>query len=75
MYIVKGVLLGSGLFVVGVVCYLLLTVFNPIRGTAATGLTAITGVTIQNPFFWIALVSCIALGISLCASWPVRATP
>jgi hypothetical protein len=72
MWIVKGLALGSGFFIAGTIVYLLLTVFSPISGARATGSTAITGVTIHNPFFWLALVSCIMLGISLAASWPTR---
>jgi hypothetical protein len=72
MWIVKGVSLGTAFFLVGTIVFLFLTVFSPIESNKATGLSAITGVTTQNPFFWAALVACLVLGVCLVASWPVR---
>jgi hypothetical protein len=71
MWIVKGISLGTGFFVVGTICFLLLTVFRPISTSKATGITVLTGMTTQNPFFWAALVACLVLGVCLVASWPV----
>ena len=71
MWILKGVSLGTGFFVVGTIAFLLLTVFRPFSASRATGISAITGMTTQNPFFWVALVACLMLGVSLVASWPV----
>jgi hypothetical protein len=70
MWIIKGISLGTGFFVIGTICFLLLTIF--LSTSKATGLSAITGVTTANPFFWLALVACLMLGVSLVASWPVR---
>jgi hypothetical protein len=72
MWIVKGVSLGAAFFVVGTITFLLLTIFRPISTSKATGLSAITGMTTANPFFWTALVACLVLGVCLVASWPVR---
>jgi len=72
MWIIKGVLLGTGFFVVGTVVFLLLTIFRPFSTSRATGLSAIVGMTTANPFFWTALVACLVLGVCLVASWPVR---
>ena len=71
MWLVKGISLGTGFFVVGTAVFLLMTVFRPISTSKATGLSAITGMTTANPFFWVALVACLMLGVSLVASWPV----
>jgi hypothetical protein len=71
MWILKGVTLGSAFFVVGTITFLLLTVFRPLSTSKATGITVLTGMTTQNPFFWVALVACLMLGVSLVASWPV----
>jgi hypothetical protein len=72
MWILKGVSLGTGFFVVGTIAYLLLTVFRPLSTSKATGLSALVGMTTGNPFFWTALVACLVLGVCLVASWPVR---
>ena len=70
MWMVKGIALGGGIFFVGAIVYLSFVFFS---GPAhATGLTAIKGMTTANPFFWLALVGCLLIGISAVASWPVR---
>ena len=71
MWILKGITLGTGFFVIGTVVFLFLTVFRPLSTNRATGLSAIVGMTTGNPFFWVALVACLMLGVSLVASWPV----
>jgi hypothetical protein len=72
MWIVRGLLLGSGLFAMGTLVFLKLTLFGQVHGTTATSLRALQGYTTQNPFFWIALVACLALGVSIIGSLPVR---
>ena len=72
MWIIKGVSLGAAFFVVGTIVFLFLTVFSPISTSKATGMSAITGMTTANPFFWAALIACLVLGVCLVASWPVR---
>jgi hypothetical protein len=72
MWIARGLLLGSGVFVIGTLIFLWFAVLNPARSATATGLSVITGMTIGNPFFWAALVACLVLGVSVMASWPVR---
>ena len=67
---VKGGFLGLGVFVVGTLVFLL-AVFKP-RTNTAIGLSAIAGLTYHNPWFWIALVACLALGLAIIGSWPVR---
>ncbi len=72
MWILKGVSLGLLMFSAGTVAFLLLTVFGPIGTSKATGLSALSGMTTANPFWWTALVACVVLGICLVGSWPVR---
>jgi len=71
MWILKGISLGTGFFVVGTIVFLFLTVFSPISTSRATGLSAITGMTTANPLFWTALVASLVLGVCLVGSWPV----
>ena len=71
MWIVKGLALGSTFFVIGTILYLYLAVIHPSHAQA-TGLTVIQGLTVQNIFFWVALVACLALGLCFSASWPNR---
>ena len=72
MWIVKGASLGAVFFVVGTIVFLFLTVFSPFSASRAIGVSAITGLTTANPFFWTALIACLVLGVCLVASWPVR---
>jgi hypothetical protein len=71
MWLIKGISLGTGFFVVGTIGFLLLTVFRPISASKATGLSALVAMTTGNVFFWLALVACLTLGVCLVASWPV----
>ena len=52
MWIVKGLSLGAAFFVIGTIVFLFLTVFSPISTSKATGMSAITGLTTANPFFF-----------------------
>jgi hypothetical protein len=72
MWILKGVSLGAGLFFLGSFLFLIMWL-RPFASGMAIGLSAIAGITILNPFFWVALVACLALGVSIVGSWPVRA--
>jgi hypothetical protein len=71
MWIVKGLLLGSGMFAMGTLIFLKFTLFSPIAQGTATGLSALQGYTVANPFFWSALVACLVLGVSIIGSWPM----
>ena len=71
MWIVKGLFLGTGFFVAGTFLFLILS-GGPIETNHAIGLSAVTGITVYNPLFWLALVACLALGVAVIGSWPVR---
>ena len=69
MWILKGSLLGLGLFVFGTLLFLIAAA-GPFRANRAIGLNVITGLTIHNLWFWIALAACLALGLAIVGSWP-----
>jgi hypothetical protein len=72
MWILKGLALGSAIFFVGTVAFLFIAVLRPVKANTATGLSVLYGVTFANPYFWVALVACLALGVCVLASWPVQ---
>jgi hypothetical protein len=72
MWIVKGALLGTGLFLVGT-AFFLVAVASPLRANKATGLSVIAGLTIHNPLFWAAFVASLVIGCAIVGSWPVAA--
>jgi RsiW-degrading membrane proteinase PrsW (M82 family) len=64
MWIVKGSLLGTGLFLVGSIIYVF-AMFD--TSTAqAVGTTAIQSWTIQNPLYWTVLVATLVIGCVVC---------
>jgi len=72
MWVVKGVLLGLGLFFVGSLIYLA-SKLRPFEGSKATGISAITALTVYNPFFWIGLAGCLLIGCAVVGFWPAKA--
>ena len=68
MWIVKGVLLGLGLFSVDSFIYLL-SKLRPFEGSKATGISAITALTVNNPFFWVGLAGCLLIGCAVVVFW------
>ena len=71
MWVLKGLALGSAIFVVGTVAFILLVTMRYSKADAI-GLSALYGHTVANPAWWVALVACLTLGVCLLASWPVR---
>jgi hypothetical protein len=73
MWIVKGILLGALLFVVGSIIYVVVMIE---MGTArATGTTALQSWTIQNPLYWLAFVFTLILGCAVVNRWARPANP
>ena len=68
MWIVKGSLLGSLLFVVGCVVFLVAWISH--GNAKAIGITVIQGLTIHNPLFWMALAGSLMIGCAIVGSWP-----
>jgi hypothetical protein len=72
MWILKGSLLGVGLFLVGAILFLIATT-GPFRANRAIGLSVITGLTIHNPLFWVAFFASLMIGCAIVGSWPTAA--
>src|SRR5258706_5510994 len=71
MWIVKGVFLGIWLFSFSTIAYLYLTIFRRVPpGPGAVGLDVITALTVQNPLWWTALATCLAIGLVITRSCP-----
>jgi hypothetical protein len=71
MWLLKGTLLGLGLFLVGSLVYVG-NKLRPFEEHKATGISAITAVTVHNPWYWIIFVVTLAVGCVLVRFWPYR---
>lgn len=63
MRILRGLLLGVGLSLVGSIIYLVVMIYA--SGARATGTTAIQGWTVKNPLYWTACILAFVLGIAV----------
>lgn len=77
MWILKGTLLGFGLFVGGLFLYAALGIAvaiikGSVQSGHATALSAVFASTIWNPFFYLGLLGCILIGVSIFGN---RGTP
>ena len=77
MFVLKAILVGLGLFgiclliyVIGMTRFLTEGTPPPAPGTAI-GIDFVTMVQ-RNPWFFVALLACIMLGLSIVGSWPTR---
>jgi hypothetical protein len=70
MWILKGTLLGTGLFLVGAVLFLI-AAMGPFAANRAIGLSAIKGITTHNPMFWVAFFASIVIGCATVRLWQV----
>lgn len=76
MWILKGTLLGLLFFVVGMLLFLtaFLRRLGPLPAPPgqqwAIDIGVINRLTVNNAWFWVALVACLALGYAIMASWP-----
>ncbi len=70
MWILKGTLLGTGLFLVGTI-FFLFAAARPFRANSAIGLSVITGLTIHNFLFWMTFLASVVIGCAIVRSWPV----
>jgi hypothetical protein len=61
MWIANGSLLSTGFFLLGTV-FFLIAAARPFRANAAIGLSVITGLTIHNPWFWVAFLASLVIG-------------
>jgi hypothetical protein len=75
MWIVKGVFIGFGLFLAGLVFVAIVSIsFAFGRGQAqaqhATSLSVVYRWTIGNPLFYVGLLGCILIGVTVAGRWP-----
>jgi len=68
MVTVKGILLGLVLFFIGSVLYVG-NKLRPIEEHKATGISAITAVTVRNPWYWIGLIVALVVGCAIVWFW------
>jgi hypothetical protein len=74
MWILKGILVGFGLFVSGLVLTAIVSISfafgrGQVQAQHATSLGVIYGQTFGNPFFYLALLGCMLIGIAVVGSW------
>ena len=60
MWLLKGVLLGLPVFFIGSLIYVG-SKLRPFEVQKATGISAITAVTVHNPWFWVTLVATVTV--------------
>jgi hypothetical protein len=60
MWMLKGISVGLGVFFIGSLIYVV-NKLRPIEENKATGISAITGVTVYSPWWWIAFIATLAL--------------
>lgn len=63
MWIVKGILLGIGICLLGSIIYLVAMIYS--NHARATGLSAFKSWTTQNPLYWTGCVLTLALGCGI----------
>jgi hypothetical protein len=71
MRLLKGTLLGMWLFGFSTTT-LLYVVHYHLSPSSRVGVTVLTGYTIQNPLWWVALVVCLVLGFLIARKWSGR---
>ena len=74
MWMLKGIFLGAGMFVVGAIIYVVLALQADAQHSEsrAVGLSVISYMTVYNPFFWASLVAALVIGCAVVRSWPGR---
>jgi len=75
MWILKGILVGVGLFVSGLVLMAIVSISfafgrGQVQAQHATSSGVIYGQTFGNPFFYLALLGCMLNGTAVAGSWP-----
>jgi len=75
MWILKGIFIGFGLFVSGLVLTAIVSISfafgrGQVQTQHATSLGVIYAQTFDNPFFYLALLGCMLIGIAVARSWP-----
>jgi len=68
MVTLKGILLGLVIFFIGSVLYVG-NKLRPFEANKATGISAITAVTLRNPWYWIGLTLALVAGCAIVWFW------
>jgi hypothetical protein len=69
MWIAKGTLLALWLFGFGTMALLSFSIYRHLPPNSAVGVSVFSAHTVRNPYWWTALVICIALGYAVARSW------
>jgi hypothetical protein len=74
MWLIKGIFLGTGLFVIGFFVYGIAFAHRIGVGwnSAIAPADVLKAVTVRNPFFWLAFAGALMVGCSMARGWPVR---
>jgi hypothetical protein len=81
VWILKGTLLGAGVFFVGVILFLIFAVIRPIARVQGGGwefivsVEVLKGHTVSSPYFWIAFAACLVLGCAVFGALPSHRFP
>jgi hypothetical protein len=71
----KGVFIGFGLFLAGLVFVAIVSISfafgrGQVQAQHAASLSVVYGWTIGNPLFYLGLLGCILIGVTVAGSWP-----
>jgi hypothetical protein len=75
MWIVKGVFIGFGFFLAGLVLTAIVSISfafgrGQVQAHHATSLSVVYGWTFGNPLSYLGLLGCMLIGITVAGSWP-----
>ena len=71
MRVLKGIVLGALFWFVGIIICLCSALVRgqPVSTSHATGLSAVKDYTLQNPLFWLSVISALAAGLVVARFW------
>jgi hypothetical protein len=72
MWLTKGIVLGTGLFVIGFLVYGIAFARRIGVGWNSVVMLDVKALTVRNPFFWLAFVGALMVGCAMARGWPVR---
>ncbi|SRR5713226_4939241 len=73
MWIVKGTLLSIWLFLFGTIAYLYFVLFRKLPpGPGSIDIRTLAVFTVSNPAWWLVLIGCLAFGLAIAYSWPIK---
>lgn len=69
MWIAKGTLLALWLFGFGTLGLFYFAIYRHLPPNGAVGVTVFRAYTLQNPFWWAALIGCFLVGFAVARAW------